>query len=236
MTTTTAAIAAPTTSNPAAMWERTWRMGGLLFVVLGIVTLVVGGLAPGIGASAEALVGFYDGNSTRVLLGAAFAGANLLNLLWFVAAIRTTLAERGQDGWGTAATIASAMVGGLGFAIIGLSAALTFSITGSGNVAVASGLNDLSWALVVVSSFPRAMLIMAPTFGLFRAGLISRKLFAVGVGLVILGVLGGTTWLPDGFWAPDGAFSRFILPGLSLAWVVVLSRVMARVPSSPTGF
>ena len=235
MTTSTAAVAAPTTSNPAAMWERIWRMSGIQFVVLSIVTLVISGLAPGIGASVEELVGFYDGN-TRVLIGAAFAGLNLLNLLWFVAAIRTTLAEHGQDGWGTAATIASAMVGGLGFAIIALSAALSFSITGSGNVVFASGLNDLSWTAVVASSFPRAMLIMSTAFGLFRANLISKNLFAVGVALVILGVLGGTTWLPDGFWAPDGAFSRFILPALSLGWIVVLSRVMARVPSTRTGF
>ena len=230
MTTTTAAIAAPKTSDPAAMWERTWRMGGVLFVVLSIVTLIVGGLGPGIGASAETLVGFYDGNSVRVLLGAAFAGANLLNLLWFAAAIRTTLQDRGVDGWGTALTTASAMVGGLGFLIISLSAALVF-ITGTGNVAFASGLNDLSWAVVVASSFPRAMMIMGTAFGLFRANLISKNVFAVGVGLVILGVLGGTTWLPDGIWSPDGAFSRFILPALSLGWVLVLSRVMARVPS-----
>ena len=212
------------------MWERVWRMGGLQFVVLSIVTLVVGGLGPGIGASADTLVEFYDGNSLRVLLGAAFAGANLLNLLWFAAAIRTVLVDRGVDGWGTALTTASAIVGGLGFLVISLSAGLVF-IIGNGNVAVASGLNDLSWAAVVASSFPRAMMIMGTAFGLFRANLISKNLFAVGVGLVILGVLGGTTWLPDGIWSPDGAFSRFILPALSLGWVVVLSRVMARVPS-----
>ena len=236
MTTSTAAIAAPTTTNPAAFWERLWRMSGLQFVALSIVTLVIGGLAPGVGASAEALVGFYDGNSVRVLIGAAFAGLNLLNLLWFVAAIRTTLADHGQDGWGAAATTASAIFGGLFSVIITLSAVLAFSIAGSGNVALASGLNDLSWVVVVVSSFPRAMLIMATAFGLFRANLISKNLFAVAIALVILGVLGGTTWLPDGIWAPDGAFSRFILPALSLAWVVVLSRVMARVPSTRTGF
>ena len=237
MTTSTAAMAATTTTNDqAAFWERLWRMSGFLFVAFSIVTLVVGGLAPGIGASAEAVVAFYEGNSTRVLIGAALAGLNLLNLMWFVAAVRTTLADHGKDGWGAAATTASAMLGAIAIVIIALSAVLAFSIGGSGNVALATGLNDLSWAAVVVSAFPRAMLIMASAFGLFRANLISSRLFAVGVALVILGVLGGTTWLPDGFWAPDGAFSRFILPALSLGWVVVVSRVMARVPSTRSGF
>src|SRR5262245_55341405 len=95
-----------------------------------------------------------------------------------------------------------------------------------------STLHDLTWALFVISAFPRAMLIMSSTFGLYRAELISKNLFTVGVVLVILGVLGGTTWMVDGFWALDGAFSRFILPVLSLAWIVVLSRVIARQPST----
>jgi hypothetical protein len=38
--------------------------------------------------------------------------------------------------------------------------------------------DDLAWSCVVLSSFPRAMLIMSGTFGLWRAGLISNALFA----------------------------------------------------------
>jgi hypothetical protein len=102
----------------------------------------------------------------------------VLNLLWFAAALRTTLADAGQGGWGAAATAASAAVGGLFLLLIAVSAALGYSIIGSGNLALASGLNDLSWAGFVLTSFPRAMLIMAGTFGLWRARLISNKLFA----------------------------------------------------------
>ena len=88
-----------------------------------------------------------------------------------------------------------------------------------------SGLNDVAWALVVLTSFPRAMLSMSAAFGLWRARLISNALFAVGVAVVVLGVLGGTTWL-SGFWAPDGAYSRFILPTINLVWALVVSRVL----------
>src|SRR6185503_2352012 len=97
---------------------------------------------------------------------------------------------------------------------------------GSGNHALTSGLNDFEWALVVLSSFPRAMLIMSGAFGLWRAGLVSNALFALGVAAVVLGVLGGTTWLSGGFWAPDGAYSRFVSPLLLLLWVLVVSRVL----------
>jgi len=61
---------------------------------------------------------------------------------------------------------------------------------------------------------------------LWRAGLISNALFAAGVAAVVLVLLGGTTWLSGGFWAPDGAYSRFVSPIIGLVWVVVVSRVL----------
>ena len=75
-------------------------------------------------------------------------------------------------------------------------------------------------------SFPRAMLTMSAAFGLWRAGLISNGLFAVGVAAVVLLLLGGTTWLSDGFWAPDGVYSRLVSPLIWILWLVVVSRVL----------
>jgi hypothetical protein len=79
---------------------------------------------------------------------------------------------------------------------------------------------------LVLISFPRAMLIMSGVFGLWRAGLISNGLFVAGVGAVVLGVLGGATWLGSGFWSPDGGFSRFVSPTVLLLWVLAVSRVL----------
>ena len=212
--------------NDPAFWERLWRSSGIQFVGLFIVASVIYGSQPQVGASADALVAFYNGDRTRVLIAAFFSGLNLLNLLWFTAALRTTLADAGEDGWGAAATAASAAFGTLFFLQIAVAAALAYSIAGSGNHMLTSGLNDFTWVLGVLMSFPRAMLIMAGAFGLWRAGLISNAIFAVGVAAVVLGVLGGTTWLSGGFWAPDGAYSRFVSPLLLLLWVMVESRVL----------
>jgi hypothetical protein len=49
-----------------------------------------------------------------------------------------------------------------------------YSIAGSGTDALTSGLNDLTRVCIVVASFPAAMLIMAGTFGLRQARIISR--------------------------------------------------------------
>jgi hypothetical protein len=136
------------------------------------------------------------------------------------------LADAGRDGWGAAATAASAAVGGLSLLLFTVVAALAYSIAGSGNQTLTSGLNDFAWAGVVLTSFPRAMLVMASAFGLWRAGLISNALFAAGVAAVVLVLLGGTTWLSGGFWAPDGAYSRYVSPIIGLIWVLVVSRVL----------
>ncbi|HEX4536134.1 MAG TPA: hypothetical protein VH140_04220, partial [Candidatus Acidoferrum sp.] len=95
--------------------------------------------------------------------------------MWFAGALRTTVADAGQDGWGAAATAASAALGALFLLLIAVVAALAYSIAGSGNQMLTSGLNDFVWAGFVLSSFPRAMLVMAAAFGLWRARLISTR-------------------------------------------------------------
>jgi hypothetical protein len=238
MSASTAAMI-PSTSvyTTRAFWERLWRTSGINFVVFFIIAYVIYGSQPQVGAPADALTAFYDGNRARILIAAVFSGMAVINLLWFAAAIRTTLADAGQDGWGAAATASSAAVGGLFFLLIAMVAALAYSTAASGNGTLASGLNDFAWASVVLTSFPRAMLIMSGTFGLWRAGLISNALFSAGVAVVVLVLLGGTTWLSGGFWAPDGAYSRFVSPILGLVWVLVASRVLlTRIPATRTGW
>src|SRR5262249_13697736 len=147
---------------------------------------VIYGYQPGAGASAEALEAFYVGNSARILIAAFFSGLAVLNLMWFAAAIRATLADAGQDGWGAAATASSAAVGALFLLFTAIGATLAYSATASGNQVLTSALNDFTWAGFVLSSFVRAMLIMSAAFGLWRARLISNALFAVGVAAVVL--------------------------------------------------
>jgi len=214
-------------------WERLWRSSGINFVVFFIIAYVVYGNQPKVGASAEKLVSFYDGDRTRILISTVIFGLAVLNLLWFAAAITSTLRDAGQGGWGAAATAASAALGALFFLLIIVGAALAYSIAGSGNDTLTAGLNDLSWVCIVIVSFPAAMLIMAGSFGLWRAGIIWSALFSVGVAAVVLVLLGGTTWASSGFWAPDGAYSRFISPIIGLAWSAFISGLLVmRAPST----
>ncbi|CAH2405783.1 hypothetical protein [Mesorhizobium escarrei] len=237
MTTSTTVMTSSTSAYGGAFWERLWRMSGINFLVCFIIAYVIYGYQPQVGASADTIVAFYEADRTRILIAAVISGMALLNLMWFAAAVRATLADAGQDGWGGAATTAGAMLGALFLLLVTIGAALAYSIAGSGNTALASGLNDFAWACVVFSSFPRAMLIMSSAFGFWRAGLISNALFAAGVAAIVLVLLGGTTWVSGGFWAPDGAYSRFVSPVIGLVWMLVVSRVLlTRTPAMGAGW
>jgi hypothetical protein len=237
MSTSAGTTSSASVYSTPAFWERLWRTAGIQSILCFIVAYIAHGQQPQVGASADALAAFYGGDRMRILIAAVFYGLAILNLMWFAAALRTTLADAGQDGWGAAATAASATVGALFLLLIAVVAALAYSIAGTGNHMLTSSLNDFVWAGFVLTSFPRAMLVMASAFGLWRARQISNGLFAAGVAAVVLGLLGGTTWLTGGFWAPDGAYSRFVWPIIGVAWVVVVSRVLlTRSPATRSGW
>jgi len=234
---TSAATASTSPYNTPAFWERLWRSAGMQFAGFFVITCFIYGQLPGIGAPAATLEAFYGGDRTRILIATALSGLNVLNLLWFAAAVRATLADAGQDGWGAAGTAASAAFGALFFVLVTIGGALAYSVGNSGARTLVSGLHNFGWALIVLSSFPRAMLIMSWAFGLWRARLISSGLFAVGVAALVLVLLGGTTWVSDGFWAPDGLYSRFVSPLVGLAWILIVSRVLlARSPGTRAGW
>jgi len=202
-------VAASTTSAYGReFWEHLWRTAGL--------------------QSVGCFVGAYVAYGYLPEVAAIFAGLAILNLMWFAAAVRTTLIDAGQDGWGAAATASSAALGGVLLLLVSGQTALTHSIASLGNQTLTSAFSNFVWAGVVLTSFPRAMLIMAGTFGLWRGGLISNAQFAAGVAAVVLVLAGGTTWMSDGFWAPSGAYSRFISPAIAFAWIAAVSRVLLK--------
>src|SRR5258708_38505516 len=84
----------------SVFWERLWRMSGINFVVFFIIAYVIYGYQPQVGASADALVAFYAGDRTRILIAAVFSGMAVLHLLWLPAALRAPLADSEPDRWG----------------------------------------------------------------------------------------------------------------------------------------
>jgi hypothetical protein len=219
-------------------WESTWRGNGVISALLFLVAVILFGGQPRVGASAEKLVSFYDGDSTRILFSTVVFGFAVLCLMWFAAALASVLDDGGKGGWGRAATAASAAVGAVYVTLITLRSALAYSIAGSADERVTGALNDLSWALRDLAWFPVAMLIMAGSFGLWRAGFFSNTAFGAGVTAMVLVLLGTTTWAGDGFWAADGAYARFVPTIVMPLWLAVVSAFLMRrysTASTPEG-
>ena len=209
-------------------WEKNWRGAGIGAVVFFIVGFVIYGGQPKVGASPEELVAFYDGDRTRILVASIVVGFAILNLLWFGAALTSVLRDADMAGWGTAVTTACAVLGGALFLHVTLSAALAYSLVGSGDAGLASALNDTSWVLANLTLFPAAMLIMSGSFGLWRAGLISGRPFGTGITAMVVLLAGTTTWATEGFWSPSGVYARLVTTIVFLAWVTVVSGFITR--------
>ena len=215
--TAAAMVASSSRFTTPVFWERLWRSAGIQSVGLLLVACVAYRFQP--------------------LIAAVICGFAVLNFMWFAAAIRTTLADAGQYGWGAATTASSAAAGALFFLLIAVAAALAYSTPGSSDGVFAAGIDDFMWGCFVMSSFPRAMLIMSASFGLWRSRLISNEMFAACVAVIVLVLLGGTTWMSDGIWAPDGVYSRFVSPVIGIVWILVVSRVvLAQSPGVRAGW
>src|SRR5258707_15673543 len=100
MSTSTGTTSSASVYTTPAFWERLWRTAGIQSVLCFIVAYIVYGHQPQVGASADALAAFYDGDRMRILIAAVFYGLAVLHFIWFAAALTGIPAGAGQDGWG----------------------------------------------------------------------------------------------------------------------------------------
>jgi hypothetical protein len=207
-------------------WERYGRATGIVFVVLFIVSYVIYGTAPKIGASTSDITSFYVGDRGKVLTAMVFFGLAVVFLLWFVAAIASALRDVGKAGWGSATIAAGTALATVFFVLVALNAGLAYSIAGYGDQGVITALSDMCWIVGVTVSYPAALLIGAASIGLSGTRLVPTWFSPIGILAAILVLLGGTTWATSGFWAPDGAYSTWITPIIAMAWIVVTSGLL----------
>jgi hypothetical protein len=209
-------------------WARIWRSAGIQSIAFFVVGYIIFGDQPGVGASPEKLASFYSGDRTRILIASVFFGFGVLNLMWFGAALASALRDADKAGWAGAATAASAAFGALVLLNTIVYAANAYTIARSGSAELTSALNDFSWVVQVLTSFPAAMVLMAGTFGLWRAEIISNTVYWSIFPAWVLVVTGSTTWASSGFWAPDGAYLKFITPIIFAVIVTFFSGLLTR--------
>src|SRR5260370_12027122 len=98
MSTSTKAMTSSTSVDTSrAFWERLWRTAGIQSIGCFIIAYIIYGSQPQVGASADALVAFYNGDRMRILIAAVFYGLAVLNLIWFAGAPQTPPAASSQN-------------------------------------------------------------------------------------------------------------------------------------------
>src|SRR5439155_13467857 len=185
-------------------WERYGRATGIVFVVLFIVSFVIYGSAPKVGASTADITSFYVGDRGKVLTAMVLFGLAIVFLLWFVAAIASALRDAGKAGWGSATIATKTTLNTIFLVLIALNAALAYSIAGYGDQGVITALSDMCWIVGVTVSYPAALPIGAPSLRLSGTTLVPNWSSQVVIVAALLIQLGGTQWAPNAAEAQEG--------------------------------
>jgi hypothetical protein len=215
-------------------WERWSRAAGIAFVVLTILAFVVGGEPPKVGDPAEDVISYYDGDRGQVLASSLLFAFALGFWLWFAGSVANNLRARGEGRVGAVVIGAVAAFVAVQLVVTGLNAVLAYSVAGDGDLALAKGLFDLTWALDVLAAIPSAVFFLAAALGLRRTAMIPAWLSWAGVGVAGLFVLRTTTWASDGFWSPTGEYLFVLIPLASL-WILATSVTLLRAGPAEVG-
>jgi hypothetical protein len=202
--------------------ERFAPLAGVLFVLLVILAVIVGGESPSADDSLQTVLDYFDGDRDSAIAASIILALATVPFLWFAGVLRSVLAAAeaaparlANTAWGGAILIA---VG------ITLLAGFTFVAADSVNDVPPESTQTLS-AVQADLFFPvlmgAAVFLLASGLAIVRSGALPAWL---GWGALVLGVA-AVTFTPAAFFA--------IL--LMLAWIIAVSLMlfMLGVPATP---
>lgn len=189
-------------------------LAGFAFVLLAAVAAVLMGDAPGASASATEVADYFDDEHSRVVTAAYLQGLALVFFVWFLAGLGWRLHSAGSPLRARVAYGAGLVVTALYAQSAVVLGALAFRATDEGSVA--QSLFDLALFSQNAAAFPIAALVAVATPRWF------------GLPLAAVFLVDALTYAGDGFWAPDGDYSRVAYLGF-LAWTAATAgRLLVR--------
>ena len=187
---------------------------GFAFVLLAAVAAVLMGDAPGASASATEVADYFDDEHSRVVTAAYLQGLALVFFVWFLAGLGWRLHSAGSPLRARVAYGAGLVVTVLYAQSAVVLGALAFRATDDGSVA--QSLFDVALFSQNAAAFPIAALVAVATPRWF------------GLPLAAVFLVDALTYAGDGFWAPDGDYSRVAYLGF-LAWTAATAgRLLVR--------
>ena len=194
---------------------------GILFVVLVIIAVIIGGETPSVDDSPREIVDFYLDNDDEQQIAALVLGLGCVAYLFFLATLRRALRAVAGDEGGLSTAV---MLGGL-MTIAGTTifAGIGFTLGDAADDLPASAtmaLNALNSDLFIPVAVGGAVFNLALGLAILRHGGLPRPL-----GFLAL-VLGIFSFTPVGFFA-------FVATGIVIIWASIALITQAREPGSP---
>lgn len=194
--------------------DKLFPLGGIAFVALVVLTLVVGGSTPEPGDAAAEVVTFYDQNEVRQFVTSFVFAATVPFLIVFAVGLARTTGEERSALWGQVAIAGAILAGG----VILMTAAIHFALLDAANqdevareaLAAFNVLEGSTW-IAYNAGFGVMMLGAA---GVMLSGSAGRR--RLGWSALVLGI---ALFIP---------FADFVALLATLLWIVVVSVVQAR--------
>jgi hypothetical protein len=210
-------------------WERYGALGGIVFVILVIVSIAISGSTPKSSDSATKILKYFHDNTDGIKVGAFLGGAvAAIPILWWAGSLwaRLRRAEGGQARLGLIALLGLVLAGAGQVVAQGILAAVALDLKDVG-ATEAKFFFLLYQAIGAASSTGLAVLVLATSMVVLRT-----KVFPVWLGWV--GVVDGILFVVSAYaiaTTSDGiaafGFVSFIVWAI---WIVILSVLMFRTP------
>jgi hypothetical protein len=215
-------------------WERAGNFGGILFVVLIVVTIVLGGSPPKTTDSPAKIAKYFVDHGDDIRWAGYIGALATIALFWWLGSVFRLL-RRAEGGVPRLAIIAAA---GIVFAsamaaVSGLvaNAIALRGVAGTGGADGTKFFYTLSWVLSAGGLIGIAIFVSAFSVGILRSGVLPKALGWFGAVVALAGVIGAASMASD-----SDALAVLTLVAFTGATIFVLaaSILMLRAPRTIT--
>ena len=205
---------------------------GIAAVAIYLVAVVLPGVPPGAGDTADEIARFFTEKRDELLIGNFLVGLSAAFLLWWLGSLRYWL-RRGEGGEGRLSA-AAFLAGGVAVALTlaggAIEAGLAFKVGGQGDQALVRALFDIRSAFFAFASFGLAAMIAAASCSGARSGKLPRPVYWGGSVIAGLNAAAACALFAEtGAFATGGIVSIVALFA-TLGWVVAVAVLMIRRP------
>lgn len=206
------------------LWDQLAAAGGIVGIVVFIAAFIVAGTFPEVDASGAEIAEFFTDNRGRVLAAVFLQGLGVVAIVWFFAALSTTMREVGEPRLATAAVVSFVVAFAIGAIAAMTYAALAYTVAEDGGEETVRAFYSLGKVADLYSSVLFSGATAAVAGATARAKLFPAWAAWLSGVLGLLLLVSATGWSRDGFWSPDGigvvGFVAFML------WMVVISALL----------